>query len=123
MSDLTWIVLWGASFLWAYALILAIAWFRAVGRDGLETHVGHFVSLMAVMVPCVAVSLLIVLLAGGIGLTVLAPLLIITMPGGLVVSFQLEVSRLTTSTLERELVRLGLAAVLTAAFSANSVLA
>ena len=123
MIGLALIVLWGASFLWSYAFVLTVEWFRAVGRDEQETHVGHFVTLMGVMVPTIAVSVMIVLVAGTFGIPILIPLLIITIPGGLVVSLQLEVSRLTDPTLQIELIRLGAALAITGAYAAHSGLA
>ena len=123
MIGLALIVLWGASFLWAYAFVLTVEWFRAVGRDERETHVGHFVTLMGVMVPTIAVSVMIVLVAGTFGIPILIPLLIITIPGGLVVSLQLEVSRLTDATLQIELIRLGAALAITGAYAAHSGIA
>lgn len=119
--DVVFPVAWGAAFLWAYALVLAVAWFRAVGREALESHVAHFVTLMGVMVPTVAVSVMIVLVAGTFGIPWLILLLAVTIPGGLVVSLQLEMSRLTEARLGVELLRLGAAAALTAAYGARAL--
>ncbi|MEL6645264.1 MAG: hypothetical protein AAFQ79_15140 [Pseudomonadota bacterium] len=107
------LILWSSAFLWLYALVLAIAWFRAVAREEIESHVGHFVSLMGVLVPVIALSVLIVLIGGALGIPWIVFLLPVTLPGGLVIALQLEVSRLWEPTLKIELSRLGAAAALT----------
>ncbi|MEO1153502.1 MAG: hypothetical protein AAFV31_09125 [Pseudomonadota bacterium] len=106
-------ILWSSAFLWLYALVMAVAWFRAVGQEETETHVGHFVSLMGVLVPVIALSVLIVLFGGTLGIPWIVFLLPLTLPGGLVVALQLEVSRLWEPTLRTELSRLGTALALT----------
>ena len=107
------LILWTSAFLWLYALVLAVAWFIAVGRESTETHVGHFVSLMGVMVPVIAVSVMIVLVGGVLGLPWIVLLLPLTIPGVLVIALQLEVSRLWEPTVKTELSRLGTAIALT----------
>ena len=119
MSGLS-VILWGASFLWAYALVLCVAWVRAVGRETMDTHVSHWVSLMAVLVPPTAGSLLIVLMAAAFDIAWFVPILLVALPGGLVISLQLEVSRLGEASLRTELARLGAALALTLAFSVRS---
>ena len=119
MQDFTFLM-WAASFLWAYALVLVVAWFATVGRERKETHIGHWAMLMGVMVPNIAASLLIVLAAALFELWWVLPLLTVSVPGGLVVSLQLEVSRLAGSSLRTELSRLGVAVALTLVFGTRA---
>ncbi|MEM1064240.1 MAG: hypothetical protein AAF771_06300 [Pseudomonadota bacterium] len=116
------VIQWSAAFLWCYWLVLAAAWFHAVAREDTETHVAHFVSLMGVLVPVVALSVLMILIGATFGIPWVVVLLAITIPGGLVVALQLEVSRLSEPRLDVELVRLGLAALMTGLAGATVLL-
>lgn len=92
--------------LWTYALVLAFAWFRAVGAEHRSTHVAHFVSLMGVFVPISSSFVMILLIAATLGLPSVVALLFVAVPAGIVVGLQLEVSRLRQSTERTEAMRL-----------------
>lgn len=101
-----------AMFLWCYTLVLGVAWFRAVGAEDRRTHVGHFVSLMAVFVPISCSFVLFTFLCAYLQIAELVLALFVLVPAGLVLGLQLEVSRLTGSTDRLELTRLGTTACL-----------
>ncbi len=94
--------------LWSYAAVLTVAWFRAVGSEDKRTHIGHFVSLMGVFVPISSSFVMLLLIAGFLGLPSMVALLFVLVPAGLVVGLQLEVSRLQSSNERIEATRLGL---------------
>lgn len=103
-----------STFLWVYAAAAAVGWVRALRGEALRTHVGHFVSLMGVMVPFIALTLFVVFAAGFSGVAmgpILAPLVL---PGGLFMAFQLELSRLRTLSEADELRRLALVTAVSA---------
>lgn len=91
-----------ATLLWAYALVLAVSWFRAVARDDRKAHVGHFVSLMGAMVPFSASVIALVFIGGTLGLPSVVVFLAVLLPAGLVTALQLEVSRMTGPRLDWE---------------------
>ena len=101
-----------ATFLWCYAAVLLIAWFRAVAREERRMHVAHFVQLMGVLVPVVSVFVLLIFVGAAFGIPIVVVLLAVLVPAGLVIAFHLEVSRLTGSGLRPELTRLGMALAL-----------
>lgn len=94
--------------LWCYAIVLTVAWFRAVGAENQNTHVGHFLGLMGVFVPLSCVLVFVVFLGSVLGMPSVIALLVVLVPAGLVIGLQLEVSRLTASSERTELLRLGL---------------
>lgn len=98
-----------ATILWCHVLVLTVAWFRAVAREELQTHVAHFTTLMGVMVPIVSGFLAVVFLGKILGLPSVVVLLAVIVPAGLVVALQLEVSRLAPSAVSAEIWRLTLA--------------
>ena len=101
------------TFLTCYAIVLVIAWFRAMAREDHRTHVAHFVMLCGVLVPVVSVFVLMVFAGGVLGIPQVVPLLSVVLPGGVVIAMQLEVSRLAPVSVKVELLRLGLAAAIT----------
>lgn len=94
--------------LWCYAIVLSVAWFRAVGADDKRTHVGHFLGLMGVFVPLSCVLVFVVFLGAMLGLPSVVAILAVLVPAGLVVGLQLEISRLTASSERVEILRLGI---------------
>lgn len=94
--------------LWSYAAVLAVAWVRAVGAEDTQTHVGHFVSLVGVFVPISCGFVMLLLIAGFVGLPSMVGLLFVLVPAGVVVGLQLEVSRLRESTERIEAMRLAM---------------
>lgn len=103
-----------STFLWVYAAAAAVGWVRAVRGEALRTHVGHFVSLMGVMVPFIALTLFVVF-AGGLAGFAFGPILgLLLLPGGLFTAFQLELSRLRPPKEADELRRLALVTVVSA---------
>ncbi len=107
-----------ATFLWAYALVLATSWLRSVAAEDPGGHVGHFVSLMAVLVPVSSGVVLLVFMGSFLGLPSVVAILALVVPAGLAASLQLEVSRLRQSGWQSELRRLGLAGALAGAWLA-----
>ncbi|MEM1130711.1 MAG: hypothetical protein AAGH83_09335 [Pseudomonadota bacterium] len=107
-----------ALILWCYAGILGVAWFRAVGHTEAKMHVAHFVSLMGVMVPFSASLIAVIMISAMTGWPLLLLGLAIFIPAGLVITLQLEVSRLIPSThaleSQRLLATLGLFALILA---------
>ncbi len=104
--DPSWITTLSA-FLWAYALVSAIGWVRAVRRERLNTHIGYFASLCGVLVPLIGGAIMLIMLGGFAGLVMPALLGIALFPGCLFLALQLELNRLRPSTIREELLRLG----------------
>lgn len=102
-----------AVFLWCYAAVLAIAWFRAVAREPRRMHIAHFVQLMGLFVPIMAVLLGLIVIVALTGFSILLILLPFLLPVGILTAFQLEVSRLQPPSRRIEIQRLLLAAGLT----------
>ncbi|NRA99861.1 MAG: hypothetical protein HRU32_08590 [Rhodobacteraceae bacterium] len=103
-----------ATFLWCYVVVLVVAWVRAVAREPKRMHIAHFVQLMGLFVPVMAVLLSLIVLASLTETGVLLLLLPLLLPAGLVAAFQLELSRLIPSSRPTELARFSVAAGLTA---------
>lgn len=82
------------NFCWAYAIVLAIAWFRAVGQRDLRKHVGHFVELMGSFIPGIALVFAIMMIGTALQMGWIIGLIIMLFPGSLVVGLHLEVARL-----------------------------
>lgn len=94
--------------LWCYAIVLTVAWFRAVGAEDEKTHVGHFLGLMGVFVPLSCALVFVVFMGAMLGLPSVIAVLVVLVPAGLVVGLQLEISRLTASSERVEMLRLGI---------------
>ena len=103
------------SFLWCYAGVLLAGWLRAVARDDMRMHVSHVVSMLGVLVPVVSVFVLLIFAGGVLGIPFVVVILALIVPAGLVIAFQLELSRLVPSTWTREALRLAVASVLATA--------
>ncbi|MCA8882407.1 MAG: hypothetical protein KDA50_01410 [Rhodobacteraceae bacterium] len=80
--------------LWCHAAVLVVAWFRAVARCDVKTHVGAFVALMGALVPVSSGLVLVVLAGATLGLPSAVAFLAILIPGGLAVALNGEVARL-----------------------------
>lgn len=52
-------------FCWGYATVLAVIWMHTVGRSDARDQIGHFVGLIGIFVPGMALSLL-TLMSGSI---------------------------------------------------------
>lgn len=105
-----------ATLLWCYALVLTVAWGRAVGRCDLREHVGHFVSLMGVFVPGMALVVGIVAVSALTGLGAILFLLALVFPGAVAVGLYLEVARLTEPDAATDGIRVALAVALAVAW-------
>ena len=101
--------------LWCYAMVLTVAWFRAVGAEDQKTHVGHFLGLMGVFVPFSCLLVFVVFLGAMLGMPSVIAVLVVLVPAGLVVGLQLEVSRLTIPSERTELKRFGITLLMTLA--------
>lgn len=84
-----------ATLLWCYNLVMTLAWFRAVGATDRREHVGHFVGLMGVFVPGIALTVATVLLGAVLGVPQVVIALALLFPGAVCIGLQLEVARLT----------------------------
>lgn len=84
-----------ATFLWCYAGVLTVAWFRQVAKTDKRFHVGHFVALMGEMVPMAAGAILLIFAGALLGLPSVVVFLAIVLPAGLVLALVTEVHRLT----------------------------
>ncbi len=79
--------------LWSHAVVLLIAWVRAVGAEDRRSHIGHFVELMAALVPLSCAAVALVMLGGVIGLPSVVGLLFLFLPAGVVVALSMELRR------------------------------
>ena len=104
-----------SQFLTCYALVLAVVWFRAVATLDRRSHVGHFVALMGVFVPGVALALAVFLIGVILGIPQVIPALAILLPGAIVVGLQAELAHLAASGPRPDAIRLGAAIALTLA--------
>ncbi|MEM1430564.1 MAG: hypothetical protein AAGG09_14005 [Pseudomonadota bacterium] len=105
-------------FLTCYALVLAAVWLRAVRALDCRSHVGHFVGLMGVFVPGVALTLAVFLAGVGLGVPQVIPVLALLLPGAVVVGLQAELAHLAASGPRPDAERLTIALGLTLAFLA-----
>ena len=103
--DITWIQTL-TTFLWAYVLVGAVSWVRAVRAEALNTHIGHFIGLCGVLVPGIAATLLIVVFRGYVGFPLAPVFALLMMPGCLLAGFLLELNRIRPFTVRSELLRL-----------------
>lgn len=98
-----------ATLLWCYNLVLTVAWFRAVGATDTREHVGHFVGLMGVFVPGIALTVATVFIGAVIGIQQVVVAIALLFPGSVAIGLQLEVVKLTGSDTNVDASRLGLA--------------
>ncbi|MEM9392536.1 MAG: hypothetical protein AAGA38_01665 [Pseudomonadota bacterium] len=83
--------------LWSYALVLLVAWLRAVAADDPKTHIAHFVDLMAALVPLSCAVVIIVMLGAVVGLPSVVGLLFVALPAGFVWILAMDVRRVEQS--------------------------
>lgn len=107
-----------ATLLWCYIAVLGVAWIRAVGALDRREHVSHFVTLMGVFVPGIALTVAVVLIGVLTGLPQIVVVLALLFPGAVAAGLQLEVSRLAPSGVATDATRLGLAVGLAALYLA-----
>lgn len=107
-----------ATLLWCYTAVLAVAWFRLVGATERHEHVGHFVGLMGVFVPGIALTLGVVLFGALIGIPQVVVAIAVLLPGAVAIGLQLEVARLRPSGPRGDAMRVGLAVALAALYMA-----
>ena len=103
-----------ATLLWCYALVLTVAWVRAVGATDRREHVGHFIGLMGVFVPGIALTVATVIVAAAIGLPQIVVAIVLMLPASVAVGLHLELGRLLPSDGPRDAGRLALAVGLAA---------
>lgn len=112
------LIKFGSVLLWSCALVLALVWVRTVARTHRSEHIGHFLELLAALVPlsCAVVGL--VLLGGVVGLPSIVGFLFVFLPAGVVIALHLELRRIEGPRPDRDRLRallgLGLAAVVLA---------
>ena len=104
--------------LMCYSLVLVVAWFRAVAATEHREHVGHFVSLMGVFVPGIALTMLTVFVAALTGVPELVLGVALLLPGAVACGLQLEVTRLGGSDVTVDAIRVAAAVGLAAVFIA-----
>jgi hypothetical protein len=80
--------------MWSHALVLAVFWLRAVGSADRKSHVGHFVDLVAALVPVSCALVAMVMLGGVLGLPSIVGVLFICLPAGVVLVLCLELRRI-----------------------------
>jgi hypothetical protein len=96
--------------MWSYAVVLAAVWVRRVARTPRSEHVGHFLELLAGLVPLSCAAVALVLVGGVIGLPSVVGFLFVFLPVGVVVALHFEVRRIEEARpdLDRVRVLLGL---------------
>ena len=107
-----------ATLLWCYNLVLTMAWFRAVAATDRRDHVGHFVGLMGVFVPGIALTVATVIVGAVIGLPQIVVAIALMLPASVAAGLQLELGRLLPSDGPRDAARLALAVGLAALYIA-----
>ncbi len=95
-----------SNFCWAYMIVLAVIWFRAVRQRDMREHIGHFVSLMAAFIPGIWLAFLVLFLGAILNLLWLPPLVLVAFPGGVAAGLHFEVSQLTAPTAREEAMRM-----------------
>lgn len=101
-----------ATLLWCYATVLGVTWLRAVGRLDRRQHVAHFVSLMGVFVPGMALAVGTVLLGILFGIPAIVLAIAVLFPGAVVAGLQLEVAALTGTDARTDALRIASAVAL-----------
>ncbi|MEO1238115.1 MAG: hypothetical protein AAFW64_00340 [Pseudomonadota bacterium] len=115
------IILALSNLFWAYAVILTATWFRQVAQTDRRDHVGHFMGLMGVFVPGVALTLIMLLAGAMFSLPAMVAILVIAFPASIAFGLHLEVTRLGPSDVWTD-ARRGLLAVLLAILLTGSAL-
>ncbi|WP_425090594.1 hypothetical protein [Tropicimonas sp. S265A] len=95
--------------LWSYAIVLVVFWVRAVAAQDRKSHVGHFIELLACLVPLSCALVAMVMVGAVIGIPSVVGFLFILLPAGVVVALSLEVRRVEGASDTLESWRLGLA--------------
>ncbi len=106
-----------SNFFWAYAVVLAVVWVRAVARTDLRDHIGHFAGLMGVLVPGVALVLLTLMVGAVFQIGWLFVLLALAFPAAIATGLHLEVAALTEPDAGKEAQRVILTVLLAAVFT------
>ena len=108
-----------ATLLWCYIAVLALSWVRLVGATDRREHVGHFVGLMGVFVPGMALTIAIVLLGALVGIPQVVVAIALVFPAAIAIGLQLEVARLRPPDLRSDAMRVGSAVALAALYVAT----
>jgi hypothetical protein len=103
-----------ATLLWCYALVLSVAWVRAVGATDRRDHVGHFVGLMGVFVPGIALTVATVIVGAVVGVPQIVVAIALLLPASVAIGLQLELARLVPPNTSLDAQRLALAVGLAA---------
>lgn len=102
--------------MWSYVAVLALVWLRSVARQHRSEHIGHFLELMAGLVPISCAVVVLVLVGGVVGLPSVVGILFVFLPAGVAIALHLEVRRIETAPPAlhrlRALISVGLAAVI-----------
>ena len=71
--------------MWSYVAVLALVWLRSVARQHRSEHIGHFLELMAGLVPISCAVVILVLIGGVVGLPSVVGILFVFLPAGVAV--------------------------------------